>query len=125
MNTTALAPDVRIIQGDLLEPLTDELKGRCDLVVSNPPYVHDEAEIGREVWSEPRRAVFAGRCGDEVLRRLEAEALRFLKSAGSLALEVGTGSQAANVRSRLEERFRDTGVRFDQNDRPRVVWGKR
>ncbi|HVF56319.1 MAG TPA: peptide chain release factor N(5)-glutamine methyltransferase [Pyrinomonadaceae bacterium] len=65
---------------------------RFDIVVSNPPYIA-EADISglqREVCAyEPRAALTPGGDGLDVIRRLVAEAPRFLESRGHLVFEIG------------------------------------
>ena len=56
---------VELHEGDLLEPLPAELRGRVDLIVSNPPYL-TEAEyraVPLEVRADPRAAGAARRSG--------------------------------------------------------------
>ena len=63
-----------------------------DLIVSNPPYVTEDAVNGlqREVRDfEPRWALEAGADGLSVVRRLLTEAAGFLKAAGYLVFEIG------------------------------------
>lgn len=65
---------------------------RFDLVVSNPPYVaeSDLSGLQREVREhEPRVALTPGGDGLAVVRRLLAEAPRFLKPRGHLVVEIG------------------------------------
>ena len=59
-----VAPRVRLAAGDWFEALPDELRGRVDLVVANPPYVGDDEVLPAEVadW-EPAGALFAGPTG--------------------------------------------------------------
>jgi release factor glutamine methyltransferase len=66
--------------------------GVFDLLVSNPPYVPeaDETSVQREVREhEPRVAVFGGKDGLDVYRRLIPEAARLLKPGGRLVMEIG------------------------------------
>lgn len=125
-NASAFAPGVRFARGDLFDALPARSRGRVDLVVSNPPYVPDGADLPQEVCAEPREALRAGPRGDEILLRLVSEAPRWLRTdhSGALALEVGTGEQAATITKALGA-FQETGVRDDHNGRPRVVWGRR
>ncbi len=83
--------------GDLLAPVA-ALRGRVDLVVSNPPYVDaaDRDALAPEVRDhEPALALFPP--GDALLfyRRLAAEAPALLRPGGWLAVEVGAGQAAA------------------------------
>jgi ribosomal protein L3 glutamine methyltransferase len=66
---------------------------RYDLVFANPPYVSAEAlaAFPPEYAAEPRIAHAGGDDGQDVVRRILAEAGEFLTSGGSLLVEVGTG----------------------------------
>jgi len=83
-----LGQRIALIQSDLFA----HLKGRSyDLIVCNPPYVTAEAmrELPAEYRHEPELALAAGEDGMDVVRRLLAEAAKFLKSGGLLAVEIG------------------------------------
>ncbi|MGH2689868.1 MAG: peptide chain release factor N(5)-glutamine methyltransferase, partial [Actinomycetota bacterium] len=99
------------------------LRGRVDLVVSNPPYVPDGAELPADVMSEPRVALRAGPSGDEVLLRLCAQVRLWLGDGGAMAFEIGTPEQAATVSDALSG-LAETGIRRDLAGRPRVVWSR-
>jgi len=85
---------LRLLVSDCFDALgVGEHEGvRFDLVASNPPYVA-EADIEglqREVREhEPRVALTPGGDGLSIVRRLVAEAPRYLKSGGHLLLEIG------------------------------------
>jgi release factor glutamine methyltransferase len=75
-----------------------------DFVVSNPPYVGESEEDSVQLdvrKFEPRKAVFAGPTGLEVIERLIPQALRVLKPGGWLVFEI-SGTIAEAVRRRLE-----------------------
>jgi release factor glutamine methyltransferase len=97
-NAALLGLAVTFAGGDLL----DEVAGRVDAVVSNPPYVRDSEELPRDVAAfEPSLALRAGPDGLDVIRRLvPAAAAR----APFLALEVGAGQAGA-----VAELCRDAG----------------
>lgn len=116
---------VRLVHGDLFEGLPAELRGRVDLVVSNPPYV-DPARpdlLGPDVAAEPEVALHGGERGDEVLERIIAEAPEWLAPGGALVCEVGTGAQLERMRRRLAG-WRERGAREDHTGRPRVLWAR-
>jgi release factor glutamine methyltransferase len=114
--------DVRV--GDLLSPLDPSLRGRVDLIVSNPPYL-TEAEyedLPAEVRLEPYAALVGG---TDVHARLADDSRTWLRPGGWLVLEIGE-EQAAEVRTLLERAgFADVEVRQDLNGRDRVVVGRR
>ena len=82
--------DVRFLQSDLFT----RIRGRFDLIVSNPPYI-PTAEIEtlqREVKDfEPRLALDGGADGMDIYRRIAQDAFKYLSRGGTLLLEVGEG----------------------------------
>jgi release factor glutamine methyltransferase len=99
----ALAGRVSFYEGDLLEPVT-ALRGRVDLVVSNPPYVDSASrpDLGPEVRDgDPALALFPPGEPYSLYRRLATEALALLRPGGGLIVEVGAG-MAAEVERTVE-----------------------
>jgi release factor glutamine methyltransferase len=79
--------------------LAAALRGRFDIVVSNPPYVasRDIANLPPEVrLFDPRRALDGGADGLDVYRRIAAAAAALLAPDGILVVELGAG-QAEQV----------------------------
>lgn len=114
---------VNVVRGDLYDALPASLRGRCDLVASNPPYVPDGADVPSDVLAEPREAVFAGR-GDDVLRRLARDAHNWVAPGGAVACEIGSAEQIGAVAHELDG-FGPPDVRSDHTGRSRVVWARR
>jgi release factor glutamine methyltransferase len=103
-NATRLQQQKRIQfhEIDLLDGLPTNY---FDFVVSNPPYVGESEEdtVQLDVRKfEPRRAVFAGPTGTEVIERLIPEAQRALKPGGLLAMEI-SGTIAGKVSKLLKD----------------------
>jgi release factor glutamine methyltransferase len=121
----AVSERVRLLAGDLLEPVSGE---QFDLVVSNPPYVPDgdRESLSVEVREfEPALALFAGADGLEVYRRLIPAAYAALAPGGHILLEIGYG-QAEQVRALLVASGFE-GIHFipDLQGIPRVACGRR
>ncbi|MDC0769021.1 putative protein N(5)-glutamine methyltransferase [Streptomyces sp. HD] len=76
--------------GDLFEPLPDSLRGRVGILAANVPYVPTD-EVGllpaEARDHEPRVALDGGPDGLDVLRRVAAEAPRWLAPGGCLLVE--------------------------------------
>jgi release factor glutamine methyltransferase len=90
--------------GDLFAPWADRRGRGVDLVVANPPYLsREELEAAPpEVRDyEPPQALDGGEDGLAVIRRLAAEAFRYLRPGGRLLIEIGSG-QGAAVRELIE-----------------------
>ncbi|HMD94951.1 MAG TPA: putative protein N(5)-glutamine methyltransferase [Trebonia sp.] len=95
----------RVYEGDLFDPLPDTLHGRVTTLICNAPYVPTE-DIGllpseaRDY--EPRIALDGGSDGLGVLRRVAAEAPRWLAPGGVLLVET-SDLQAALMTGELED----------------------
>ncbi|MGD9117585.1 MAG: peptide chain release factor N(5)-glutamine methyltransferase [Dehalococcoidia bacterium] len=83
------ADGVRLLQGDMLEPLPEPV----DLIAANLPYVQ-RAEIAPDNF-EPLLALDGGAKGTEMIARLCRQAKGKLKDDGSMLLEVGQGQSGA------------------------------
>ena len=116
--------NVRLLRGDLLSPLEKMgWSGTCDVIASNPPYVSEEEWEGLSPQirnHEPRRALVAGRSGLEVILRLVAGALKFLRPGGHLVIEIGYG-QKENVLSMFGAGWDGVECGLDLSGVPRVV----
>jgi release factor glutamine methyltransferase len=99
-----------------------------DFVVSNPPYVaFSEADkVQKSVREfEPRRAVFAGLHGTDVIGPLIEQAHRALKPGGWLALEIGYSMRDVVVNLLSPTMWEDVRVVPDLQGIPRVVAAKK
>ncbi len=82
------ARKVQLIRGDTTDPpTTAQYFGSCDLVVSNPPYVPEDAAVSPEVTADPHQAVFGGEDGLDVIRPLLSIAAKLLRPGGGFAVE--------------------------------------
>ncbi|MCT2589456.1 putative protein N(5)-glutamine methyltransferase [Streptomyces sp. N2-109] len=80
----------QVYEGDLYEPLPVALRGRIDVLAANVPYVPtEEVELlpPEARVHEPRVALDGGADGLDVLRRVAAEAPRWLAPGGCLLVE--------------------------------------
>lgn len=76
------------------------LEGCFDLVLCNPPYVPEGAEVGPGVFEhEPHEALFAGPDGLDCIRKLAPEFPRLIDRGGLGAVEIGhdQGAQAIEI----------------------------
>ena len=103
--------------------LFSRLRGRFNLIVSNPPYIPTDVipTLEREVKDhEPHLALDGGKDGLDFYRRI-VSATR-LKRGGILAFEVGIG-QAEDVRALMQSRFENITIIKDLSGTDRVVTG--
>lgn len=87
-NAGQLGLEITVVQSDVFE----QLEGRFDVIVSNPPYIahEDKDEVGLNVLtSEPHLALFADEEGYQIYRRIIEGARQHLKPHGKLYFEIG------------------------------------
>ena len=118
-NAERLGLDVTVLEGDLLQPLPADLRGWVDLIVSNPPYVppEDLYDLPAEVRGDPPLALVDD---GTIYERLAGESLRWLRTGGTLAVEIDA-RRGADVAEALRRDFVDVLVETDLAGRDRVV----
>jgi release factor glutamine methyltransferase len=87
-------------QGDLFGALPDTLRGRVDVLTANVPYVptHEVGLLPPEARDhEPLVALDGGADGLDILRRVTAEAARWLAPGGCLLVETSEHQAPAAV----------------------------
>ena len=83
---------VKLVHSGLFE----QLNGRFDLILSNPPYV-DQSDINamaKEFHHEPQLGLVAGEDGLDLVRNMLAQAPDYLSDNGMLVVEVGNSATA-------------------------------
>jgi release factor glutamine methyltransferase len=109
-------------KADLLEGVT----GCFDLIVANLPYVSsaDRTTLSREVSRDPGIALFGGERGDEIIRKLIAEAPSHLEPGGLLALELGAGQADDLAAFMAEKNYHDIKTERDFAGVIRFLFGR-
>jgi release factor glutamine methyltransferase len=99
----------------------DGIAERFDLILCNPPYIAEGAELGSGVREyEPDEALFAGAQGLDAYRALAPQLPRLLNEGALAAVEIGH-DQATEVTALLERDGLRAKVANDLADRPRAV----
>lgn len=122
-NAKQLEVEATFVQSDLF----DQIKGKFDIIVSNPPYIETAVipTLMEEVKDyEPLMALDGKEDGLFFYRKIIAEAKNYLNGGGTLFLEIGY-SQADAVRKSMEsEGYKEITVKKDYAGLDRVVYGK-
>ena len=63
---------IELRQGSLLDCIDEKV----DYLVSNPPYIANDAELESNLAYEPQNALFGGEVGDEIIKQLLDELLK-------------------------------------------------
>lgn len=120
-----LKESVTFILSNVFEQVPSELKGRIDILISNPPYIPPEemAELHEDVKKEPELALYGGLDGLDFYRQITTEGWDYLKEDGILVYEVGH-DQGERVKALMMERgFNRVEFIVDYQGFNRVVIG--
>ena len=112
---------VEIAAGRWFDALSERLKGECDVVVSNPPYVAADAPLPLAVegW-EPASALRAGVDGLDDLIELVENVRPWLRPGGALVVEIDP-DQSDAVSGTARDHGLEPEVRADLQGRNRMV----
>jgi release factor glutamine methyltransferase len=119
---------VKFVRADVTHSgVLTELEGHVDLVVSNPPYVPDGADLEPEVTEhDPPHAVFGGHDGMAVIPAVAGLAGRLLRPGGLFAVEHDDTTSSMTAETICStELFGDIVARADLTGRPRFVTARR
>jgi release factor glutamine methyltransferase len=108
---------VKLKEGDWAKGVEE----RFDLILCNPPYVAEDAELGPGVREfEPDEALFAGKEGLDAYRELAPQLPALLNPGGLAAIEIGH-DQGEAVTAFLARDGLQARVAEDLGGRPRAV----
>ncbi len=112
---------VRLAHGSWFDAVPADLAGTIAVIVSNPPYIAADEPLAPSVadW-EPTEALVAGADGDEDLLHLVAAAPEWLRSDGSIVLEMAS-PQTEPIAAAAELRFESVEIIDDLAGKPRAV----
>ncbi|MBI5772315.1 MAG: peptide chain release factor N(5)-glutamine methyltransferase [Verrucomicrobia bacterium] len=113
---------VEFVESDGFAALNGD--SRCDLIVSNPPYIvtGEIAALQPEVRDfDPRPALDGGADGLDFYRRLAAEAGQFLNEHGKIMLEFGDGQADAIKNLFQAQKWIVEAVENDYTQRQRIL----
>ena len=84
---------VRLAEGSWYEALPAELRGRLDVIISNPPYIAAGVSLPPEIADhEPPVALYSGSTGLDATATILAGAPEWLAPGGAVVLELADGT---------------------------------
>ncbi len=122
------ATAVELIEADVTAPdLLADYDGAVDLIVANPPYIPDGAQLEPEVAQhDPSHALFGGPDGMRVIGPIIELAARLLRPSGRVAVEHDDTTAEATAALFVDAGvFTDVVSRRDLAGRPRFVTAMR
>lgn len=122
-NAVSNKVNISFIKSDMFENVT----GKYDIIVSNPPYIRPEVikTLEPEVREhDPMLALDGGADGLSFYRILAKEGKKYLRKSGMIFMEIGY-DQGRTVKEIFEsEGFKDVVIKKDLCSNDRVVIGK-
>ncbi|MFJ4658438.1 peptide chain release factor N(5)-glutamine methyltransferase [Nocardia sp. NPDC088792] len=119
---------IELHEGDVTDPaILGQFDGRVDVIVSNPPYIPEAAQLDPEVMDhDPHRALFGGPDGLDVIRPMITTIARLLRDGGTVAVEHDdtNGSDVAALFA-AHGGFTDIAEHPDLAGKPRFVVARR
>ena len=109
-----------------MSDLFENVDGRFDFVVSNPPYIETDVVKGLDkevVENEPILALDGGVDGLDYYRRIVNDTPKYLNKNGKLYFEIGY-NQAETVSALMQKSFKNIQVFKDYGGNNRVVVGE-
>ena len=125
-NAGANRAEASFIHSNLFKNIKS-LKGKIDIIVSNPPYIETKVvkKLDKTVKNfEPNLALDGGRSGLEFYIKIISEAKDYLKKDGYLTLEIGY-DQYNKVRDILKDDYYDIRLVKDYGGNDRVIIARR
>ena len=104
--------------GDLFEPFGDM---KFDIIAANPPYIPEDRGLPESVSKyEPSIALFAGKDGLDIIRRIATELPKHLAKNGEAWIECDSSS-AETASGLFEAQGFSAEIRNDQYGVPRII----
>ena len=113
--------NVKLIKSDLF----NNVKGKFDIIVSNPPYIKtkDLETLQAEVKREPVLALDGDEDGYSFYRKIIKQAPEFLNKNGVIYFEYGVG-QAKTIEKLLKKNFECIRIIKDYYNKNRFIYAK-
>ena len=124
-NAAKLAPQISIVEGNVLTGAERFVTGEFDVIVSNPPYIpaSDLQSMHTNVRDfEPHRALFVADERPLIFYEAIADsALKLLRSGGKLYFELYEKLGDELCEMLRQKGFAEVALRRDLNDKPRMI----
>lgn len=121
------AQRVRLAEGSWYEALPGDLRGRFDVIVSNPPYIAEGSDsLPAEIADyEPPVALYSGESGQEATGEILAGSTNWLAPGGAVILEMADGTSDRVQDLAHSSGLVDVSVRRDLAGAERVLVARR
>ncbi len=119
-NAKRLNADVTIYQSDML----DNVNGKYDIIISNPPYIKNDEEIEDVVKdNEPHLALYAGSDGLDCYKKILKNVVKHMNYHSLICFEIGM-TQKESIKKLIKEYLPNSviEVKKDLSGKDRMVF---
>ncbi len=119
-NANSLHTEVTFLENDMLE----NIEGKFDVMISNPPYIKENEKIEDIVKNnEPHIALYAGKDGLDYYRKILKEAPKHVNEKFLIAFEIGMDQKDA-VMNLAKESFPNACIisKKDMQEKDRMIF---
>lgn len=111
--------EINFICSDMFENIV----GKFDLIVSNPPYIENEIikTLPQDVQNEPYIALAGGEDGLDFYKIIAKQGKKFLNSQGYIAVEIGYNQRESVMEIFKSEGYKEIYSKKDYSGNNRVV----
>jgi release factor glutamine methyltransferase len=114
--------DVKFIHSDLFK----NIEQKFNLIITNPPYIPSDkiSTLEKEVQNEPHIALDGGKDGLQIIKKIIADAKKYLFSDGALFIEADSNQTLEITELLCKENYIDIDVKKDFAGLERVISAK-
>jgi release factor glutamine methyltransferase len=111
--------DVKFIHSDLFKNIAQKF----NLIITNPPYIPSDkiSTLEKEVQNEPHIALDGGKDGLQIIKKIIADAKKYLFSDGALFIEADSSQTSEIIELLCKENYSDIAVKKDFAGLDRVI----
>ena len=102
--------EISFIKHDII----DKIPGNYDCIISNPPYLKKNEQIGLSVKYEPSLALYAGEDGLEFYHRILSYAREVLQNKFLIAFEIGL-NQEEKIKGLINKFFNEVSISIERD----------
>lgn len=107
----------------LFSDLFENVEGKFDIIVSNPPYISEEdyRHLDEKLYYEPKTALLGGVKGYEIYERIINDLAEFLNPGGRVFFEIGYDQKDVLFELLGNKGFTDIKAKKDYGQKYRVI----
>lgn len=109
-NITLNEAKVKLIKSNLFK----NIKGKYNIIITNPPYVSKSEKLSKIVKSEPKKALYSADNGTKIIKKIIDSSVNYLEEKSILAIEIGE-TQGKTLKKYAEEIHKNSKIKLEKD----------